>query len=350
MQALDKVNALCKRLNIPTPLPLGSDAVLSGSFIWHILTADEKTSWTPHDLDIFCLRSAVPRMREYLLSNGFKLSFIKRFIYTPDTTNIVEEWVVSSAPDWPEMVDSGSVATLHQTHAFFRNICAENYLPPLPDTVKFAKARAPLAKRHLWKSDKPMAIQLVVADSESYSDASALIKDRFDFPTLENWFDGMILSVSYPESVANHTSLVRDRKCPNVPEGVQYDRLQDRIAKYEKVYGLTIVLPKKSVPESESDSKCEFAKIKVKLNELIRVVNNLPKNQLSSFDKKTMLLSRIEELDNNISECDAFLLQNSPLGPCVTNVSFGSGITSVQEKKARFLELKDRIVALYNTL
>jgi hypothetical protein len=84
---------LYKKFKI-SPLPLGNDAVLSGSAMWFALTADKETKWLPKDLDIFCCRSAIPRMRKFLIGNKFSLFEIESQSYGfhEDSKRIIETW------------------------------------------------------------------------------------------------------------------------------------------------------------------------------------------------------------------------------------------------------------------
>lgn len=197
------ITTLCDQLHIPTPIPLGSDAVISGSFMWHVLTADEKTKWLPNDLDIFCTREAVPRFREYLVDNKFKLCFIQKFEYIGMNTRIIEEWAV---PNTPKFTKNKFGDTSETFRKYYKEVCTEYKLPQLPETVSMALKRDPDS------STNPVCVQLIISDSFDVKEASDLIKDRFDFPTLENWFDGKEIHVSYPEYVKSKTSLVKEYK------------------------------------------------------------------------------------------------------------------------------------------
>lgn len=319
----EKVNNLCKKLSIPTPLPLGQDAVISGSFIWHILTADEKTQWLPKDLDVFCARSAVPRWREYFLNNGFKLCFIQKFIYADEEVeNILEEWAVPCTPELSSL----------PAYKFLNKRCSEYNLPDLPKTVQLS------LKKHKGVTLTPH-IQLIVADSPLVKCGSELIKGRFDFPTLENWFDGETLDISYPQEVKERKSTIRDRANPaKYSKSLFKDRLQARIGKYEK-YGLKF--------ETQLD---EISKIKQKLNELIRSFNAKP---IVNVNTKIEILDRISQIDNFITQCDVSLLEAHAL---VEKVIFNApsvetmGLQAMKEKKARFVEQRNRLIELYKTL
>jgi len=353
------IQNLCKRLNIPFPLPLGQDAVLTGSFMWHVLTADENTTWTPHDLDIFCTRAAVPRLRKYLIFNGFKLCFIKKFVYTPDSTNIVEEWVVPTAPDWPLTARNASDAFRKREEAreFFANICREYGLPALPDHIGLGQRETSTTKTG------DMRIQLVIADSEKITDAATMIQGRFDFPTLENWFDGEKITVSHPVDVARRTSTVRERKNPDgVPDAVVYSRLQDRIDKYAHSYGLTIRiddnLAYKCVEAQDRRDKQEKEcahlreqyqqekgfqeKIDLLRTKIEEMVTALSKFQMvfesdNKIEAKMVLLDRINATDNKILKVEGDIRL--------------SGTFAGRELERQMLkEQRERLVKFYDSL
>jgi len=221
---IQRIQSLCEKMNIAYPLPLGEDAVLSGSFMWHVLTADEKTSWTPCDVDVFCTLDAVPRFREYLYKNGYKLMFMKTFAYVvPEKANIIEEWVPSSEPDW---VDDRY--NRKEDVKFFQDFCAENKTPPIPENCPMAKRRD-CSTRQMEKNG---CLQLIISRLPVQK-ACEIIVDKFDLPTLENYFDGEKTVVTYPENVIARLTDVRDKQY------VGPYRLDTRIEKY-KTYGLNV--------------------------------------------------------------------------------------------------------------
>jgi len=222
---LDKIKALCKRMEIPFPLPLGKDAVLSGSFMWNVLTTDHTSTWLPGDADIFCTPSAVPRLREFLHSHGFKLMYMKLYSYTK-SESIVEEWAVPSAPDYTSDKDLCE---------YYNDLCDEYKMPLMPRGVKFAKKRG-----YATKGEFP-CVQMIY--SHSVPDlASLLISEQFDFPALENWFDGTCVHVNYPKYVETRTTTLREEFLPNentaIPRKLRFDY---RVDKYSTRYGLNIL-------------------------------------------------------------------------------------------------------------
>ncbi len=342
-----KISNLCVKMGIPYPLPLGKDAVLSGSFIWHVLTADDKTTWLPNDADIFCTRSAVPRLREYLLKNGFKLAFMKNFQYFQTgpgtaTRTIVEEWAV---PSTAELLEAEWVNESRRTendmkgaYEHFHTLVKENNLPPLPE-------RFPLALKRTSAKFKSRCVQLIIADDPDVKDASELIKNRFDFPTLENWFDGTgDINVSYQEEVAERVSVIRTKKyvqkdhtgaLVELPASVVARRLKSRIEKYTQ-YGLKLLVPDW-------------------LQKMGAGTQNAHSTNKQTLKDKLEICSHIDNIDRQISDCDAVIAQSQSQQLMLNkfNVlpthSFEDILKPIHEKKQRLLDQKQRYLHLFNT-
>jgi hypothetical protein len=222
MDVSTKIQKLMQKMGIPANLPLGQDAVISGSFMWHVLTQDldgtqdlDTASWLPHDLDVFLTKSAVPRFREFLVKNNFRLCYVENFRSTTD--NIVEEWAVPGSPEWSPIKD--------QEHApdFFSRESQALGLPDYPAETLYGK------KAFLSENDGIFRVQLIVSPNEKP------FSHNFDLPTLENTWDGQNLYVPYAEHLKNRVSTVR---YPDTD--VLRDRVKRRIQKY-KGYGLNIL-------------------------------------------------------------------------------------------------------------
>jgi len=224
----NKINSLLKKMTIPYPLPLGKDAVLSGSSIWHVLTADEHTAWTPHDVDVFCTPGAVGRFRKLLHSKGFKLMFLREFDYI-NGKNIVEEWTSPEAPDkvWREDL------SLEDARKYYGKFCDEHKLPWLPEDCKFAE------KRNYRKKTVFPCVQMIYSHSVQ-EDAKDMVVNKFDFPVLENYFDGSKVYITHPSLVDGRYSTIRKEY---MEQSLKFswckERLRTRVAKYQ-TYGLRI--------------------------------------------------------------------------------------------------------------
>lgn len=236
MQAVyqQKIKSLCEKFSVPFPLPLGRDAVISGSFMWHVLTsptpsseassseeASEEPKWFPNDLDIFCGISAVPRLREFLMEKGFQLGAIYEKSYMNEF--YVENWypAVSNSGEDPE-------ATMSLL-GFFRDFLQTRDLPVIPLSTKFSSLR-----------EMYFHIQLIYS-KDCMVDAKSLIVDKFDFPTLENYFDGETTVVSYPDLVEKRFSTVRLSD-----EGWKKTVTERRMNKYLEERGMKFDKPKKA--------------------------------------------------------------------------------------------------------
>lgn len=89
---------------------LGANAVVSGSCLWYVLTANDehKSSWFPADVDVYCLRKQISPLREYLSSRGYVLDVWKTVddasIYNSDVHHSfrlgIETWVLRSYARW----------------------------------------------------------------------------------------------------------------------------------------------------------------------------------------------------------------------------------------------------------
>jgi hypothetical protein len=239
MAEMKKVfNELCAKLELPSDIPIGKDALITGSFCWRMITDDDKPTWMPKDIDIFCTRSAVSRIRQYLISKGFKLLFLKKYVYTEGCQNIIEEWSLDKAvyPDDHVSEDVRTRTNREKVFDWYQSLSKDYGLTPYPEDVSFGI---------YGKSNKKTRIQLVIAPDDT-KEASSLIKDCFDFPTLENWFDGETLHISYPECVAKRESILRKKVYTELRDGKPLSkafmefRNKERCAKYT-VRGLKII-------------------------------------------------------------------------------------------------------------
>jgi len=232
-------------LGIPPGLPLGTDAVISGSCAWYVLRVDCQNAtirdntplihplceiiskyaaptWKPNDVDIFCCKSAVPRMLDYLQKNGFKLSKWGLNVYTKVKTFIIN-WSFPDGRDYPH--DSA-----HMYHLFSDSLIEhglpvlnENGIPVLNNSCKFGV------------HDKRRSIQLIIS-LDSIRNASELIVGKFDFPALENYYDGQHLSVSNLEDVLEGMTYIRKEFRITKKEHVQYDNyLKGAYGAYHRV-------------------------------------------------------------------------------------------------------------------
>ncbi len=186
------------------PLPLGPDAVVSGSALLYALVDDP--DWAPNDLDIACRPSAVPRFRDYFMRHGFTLVLVKSWDYTGNDVLTVEMWkpgprvMATALPDMFRHLNQASVAA---------------GLPPLDP-------------RTLARSSDA-CIQLVIERDP----ARPLVFGCYDLRVLENTFDGHAVLVNYPSHVKRRSSTL----APPPPSGVPYywkhvARREERIAKY----------------------------------------------------------------------------------------------------------------------
>jgi hypothetical protein len=218
----ERYKNLLKTLQIPDDLPLGPDAVVSGSLVWHVLTQDlDACKWFPNDIDIFCCQSAVSRLRKFLKENSFKLNFIKDLEYTQENDNIVEEWSNSKGYDMKDY---------EQTLNYFKQenknygLCDYDFLPTFGARVKN-------------DNEDRLAIQLIIARDPSKINASELIVGKFDFPALENYYDGKNLYINNIFSVINRKTEFRT---PNNINHYRIPRMVNRYNKYKYMYGLDI--------------------------------------------------------------------------------------------------------------
>lgn len=222
--SLDEVNyskkcreLLCK-MGLPTDLPLSKDAVVSGSFVWHMLTADEKTTWMPNDIDIFIKRSVLAQFRQYLADKGALLKSFGQFNYLENT--IVEEWVF---PLENVSERTQGLFVLWKGH--------NSGFPDYPHNTKFWDYQTDKAK-------KQVKIQLIIPESE-VDHISQMITGRFDFPTLESYFDGTIMVFSNKQHIEQRISNIRDC-APWLDKNYIKSMMPGRIKKYEE-RGLQIV-------------------------------------------------------------------------------------------------------------
>jgi hypothetical protein len=231
MAEMKKVfNELCTKLGLPSDLPLGKDALITGSFCWRMITHDDKPNWLPKDVDIFCAQSAVERIRKYLISKGFRLLFLKKYQYTEGCRNIIEEWNLDTAvypDDHPQYQQYMKNTTRDTVLDWYQSLSTDYGLPPYPENIQFGLYR---------KTNTKTRIQLIIAPDDT-SDPQTLIKDCFDFPTLENWFDGETVYISYPEAATKRESIFRKKIYINFegkPIGKRFSdkRNDERCAKY----------------------------------------------------------------------------------------------------------------------
>lgn len=246
-------NELCTKLELPCDIPIGKDALITGSFCWRMITDDDKPTWMPKDVDIFCAQSAVERIRKYLISKGFRLLFLKKYQYTEGCRNIIEEWSIDTAvyPDDHRHYHQYMKNTTRDTVLDWYQSRSTDYgLPPYPENIQFGL---------YGKTNTKPRIQLVIAPDKSMTNPKDIIVDCFDFPTLENWFDGETLYISYPELVHKRESIFRkkiytDFQGKHLPDSVIEMRNRSRYVKYTE-YGLKITNYK--LPVYNDSCMCE---------------------------------------------------------------------------------------------
>lgn len=208
-------NLMTKMGLIPLVLPLGADAVLTGSFIWNLLTGG---AWTPGDVDVFCKPGAVSRLRECLLTNGYGFGYARR-----DSSRYTGiKRCVYHVEEWQPMTIATLYKSQDESREYLDSVCVLNGLPKLPANTLFVN-------RDQWDHKMP-CIQLIVRLDED----SELIQGNFDLVALENWWDGRALYVSYPDQVNSNSSKVR------VTVSSSDSRTADRIKRYQD-RGLTIL-------------------------------------------------------------------------------------------------------------
>lgn len=216
---------------------LGPDAVLSGSFAWYILTANADAKWLPQDLDIFCTRPALLRIRKFLIENGFEYGGIDLKEYMEDSGVLVEQWTKGEYPDRNHNYEWWS--TKEELRLFLAGVYDKYHVSS--SGVLFEDDSRVLSGTELKKftGGGGLSVQLIIDPVQRFpeTDASYLIKGRFDFPTLENWWNGELMSISYPERVSQRVSVVRHYKYKS--PAYKKRHVFDRIKKYEK-YGLNI--------------------------------------------------------------------------------------------------------------
>ena len=213
-EIVSDICVLMKDYELPDGLPLGKDALISGSFLWNVLT---RGSWKPRDIDIFCTLDGAMKIRSMLIEAGFKLRSMHEFFYIvgEEEANLIEEWAPPSA--------SECVNTCGPTHhSSAQKFCYDHGLPYLPRDVKFTFS-------------KQKNIQLIY--KKGVQDAKELIVGKFDFPTLENYFDGQELVLS-PDATQNlFATSIREKYYSTDKEQVTWNICQ-RVLKYLQ-YGMS---------------------------------------------------------------------------------------------------------------
>ena len=185
------------------PLPLGPDAVVSGSALLAALL--DKPDWNPNDLDIVCRPTAVPRLRDYFMRHGFTLVLVKSWNYIGTHALTVEMWAPGSS-----VMAEASPDTFHRMNQ--ASIAAG--LPPLDPRT-----------RGRWGNS---CIQLVI----EHDPTLPLVFGRYDLHVLENTFDGHSVLVNYPSHVKLCTSTLAH--LPPRKSVYYWDHVRRRESRIEK--------------------------------------------------------------------------------------------------------------------
>jgi hypothetical protein len=205
-EIVSDIYGLMKEYGLPD-LPLGKDAVISGSFLWNVLTHG---SWKPRDVDIFCTLGGAMKIRSMLIQAGFKLRNLHEFFYIvgEEEPNLIEEWAPPSAPEYFDKNRS--------FHSSLQHFCYNFKIPYLPRDVKFS-------------TSKQKNIQLIY--KKGVQDAKELIIGKFDFPTLENYFDGQDVVLSAPAKEDLFITSIREKYYNLDKEEIKWS-MRQRVIKY----------------------------------------------------------------------------------------------------------------------
>jgi hypothetical protein len=239
---VEKYDSLRNFLNFPN-LPLGKDAVVSGSFAWHVLTENQNAGWYPNDMDVYCTASSVTRLRECLNDNGYKLNYLKILIDYKETDCIVEQW--ASPENRPYEHES-----YDQLVDYFNLRNTKYKIPKYTFPPKFGIAEKENGVRY---------VQLVISSDPKQQDPTVMIRNGFDFSSLENWFDGESFHIHDEELVRNKSSHIVIR----FHYKEYYEKVLKRHLKYT-VYGMNFldnidellykdILASEDVPEKSLD-------------------------------------------------------------------------------------------------
>jgi hypothetical protein len=205
-QVVDRLKYVLKsQFEMPEPFPLfADDAVISGSVVLDSIYSFNGSSWYVPDVDIFCKRSAVKRIREYLVKHKFK--FVKMFRKEYHHDAIVETWAIPSSSRERDQ------SVLKKESDVSVNILK---LPPLPENTILGRLNYP----------NPKSIQLIIVND----DYKSLVNGQFDFQILENEFDGKSILMHHPDQVRCMMSIV---KADGLDPSQTY-RLRTRQEKYK---------------------------------------------------------------------------------------------------------------------
>jgi hypothetical protein len=157
------------------PLPLGPDAVVSGSAL--LASFPGYGGWVPNDLDIVCRRDAVPRLRDYFMRAGFGHVLTKSWRYTGRDTFTLEMWSDGDRSVMPE-----------DRLAKMNDECRAAGLPPLDPRTR-SRGTGP-------------CVQLVI----DHDMGRPMVFGRYDLHVLENTYDGQTVLVNYPQQVKSRAS------------------------------------------------------------------------------------------------------------------------------------------------
>lgn len=199
--------------DIEDPLPLGPDALISGSAL---LCALLNAKWSPNDLDIYCRPGAVTRMRNSLMGAGLALVDINSYHYKDSRNMSVELWTRNASKR------RGTDRTVSDDSPEARAVCAKSLRADLdhydPNTPFSRSSTGPF-------------VQLIVEHEKDIS----MVFGRFDLHILENTFDGIRVQVNYPQQLMTRTSTTRKDRDPT------RFRTEERLEKYRK-RGIEIVV------------------------------------------------------------------------------------------------------------
>lgn len=193
----EKLNKLLKNMDIPENLPISSDAILSGSAVWYLITQPEDTkdaedTWLPNNIDIFCTKEASVRFRAFFREKKFGLADMRVI-----RENIIEEWVA------PKNVTIDQSILL--TKSFLENMARTYDIPIFDKDIIFSKNIGKTVKLIYPKFE----LVTYIGDQQYFTSPISMIKNKFDLPILENWYDGKEIFISYPEQVAERSCHVK---------------------------------------------------------------------------------------------------------------------------------------------
>lgn len=231
---LHDLDAVLHELQTPLPRPWPADVYLSGSVLFKVLTGG---TWRPNDVDLMVPndRTIIHATQRWLVSLGYRIMGCMDADcgYGHTSSHVYGSIAWSFEPQHPITTESQR----HDPHQW-RSYC-ELYQLDVTDDAGIPRA-----------STRNGQLQMILVNTQRQTQwsqrdfLSQLL--AFDFPVLENTFDGQTVTVLAPEDVRTNTTMARchDRCgfCHNQPCSYYKKRCAERTERYQQ-RGLVILNP-----------------------------------------------------------------------------------------------------------